>query len=154
MKCANHPETDAAGLCTGCQRALCPACQIGEHEVLCSACLIAHNQSVTRYFYKQLAISAVLLVGGLTFLSKAALPWNEIVTLSLALTFLPFGWSALSRFFPSGNDYTHPLTRFISLATHLAVSAVLGWVVGPWQIAKAIREILKAREANLIARNS
>ncbi len=149
MKCANHPDTDAIGLCTGCQRALCPDCQIGEREALCSGCLVAHNQAVAGHFYKQLAISGVILAASLFFLSRAALTWEQVVIGALALTFLPFGWSALSRFFDSGGGYYHPLTRFFSLTVHLVFSAMLGWLVGPWQIYKATREILKAKEANL-----
>lgn len=149
MKCANHPDTDAIGLCTTCQRALCPACQIGDREVSCRDCLVAHNQAVVGHFYKQLAISGAILAASLFFLSQTALTWDRIVIGALALTFLPFGWSALSRFFHSGSDYYHPLMRFISLSAHLVFSAMLGWLVGPWQIYKAIREILKAREINL-----
>lgn len=149
MKCANHPDTDAIGLCTACQRALCPACQIGDREVLCSDCLVAHNQAVAGHFYKQLAMSGGILAASLFFLSQTALTWDRIVVGALALTFLPFGWSTLSCFFHSGSGYYHPLMRFISLAAHLVFSAMLGWLVGPWQIYKAIREILKAREVNL-----
>ena len=149
MKCANHPGADAIGLCTGCQQALCPACQIGDHEVLCRDCLVVHNQAVAGHFYKQLAISGGILAASLFFLSKTALTWDQIVIAALALTFLPFGWSALSRIFDSGSGYYHPLTRFIALSAHLVFSVLLGWLVGPWQIYKAIREILKAREANL-----
>lgn len=89
MKCANHPDTDAIGLCTSCQRALCPECQIGDGEVLCGHCLVAHNQAVTSHFYKQLAISGVILVASLFFLSRTALTWEQIVIGALALTFLP-----------------------------------------------------------------
>lgn len=149
MKCANHPDTDAVGLCTGCQRAVCPDCQIGDREVLCRACLVAHNQAVAEHFYKQLAISGAILAASLYFLSQTALTWDRIVIGALALTFLPFGWSTLSRFFHSGSGYYHPLMRLISVSAHLAFSAMLGWLVGPWAIYKAIREILKAREANL-----
>ena len=104
---------------------------------------------MTSHFYKQLAISGVILVASLFFLSRTALTWEQIVIGALALTFLPFGWSALSRFFDSGGGYYHPLTRFFSLSVHLVFSAMLGWLVGPWQIYKATREILKAKEANL-----
>lgn len=149
MKCANHHGTDAIGLCTACQRALCPACQIGDRELLCRDCAVAHNQAVAGHFYKQLAISGVILVASLFFLSQTVLSWDRIVLEALALTFLPFGWSALSRVFHSGSTYYHPLTRFISLSAHLVFSALLGWLVGPWQIYKAVREIIRAREANL-----
>lgn len=149
MKCANHPGADAIGLCSGCQRALCSACQIGDRELLCRDCLVAHNRAVTRYFYKQLAISSVILAVSLFFLSQTVLSWDRILLGALALTFLPFGWSALSRVFQSGGTYDHPMTRFIALSAHLVFSALLGWLLGPWQIYKAIREILKAREVNL-----
>lgn len=49
-------------------------------------------------FYKQLAISGVILVASLFFLSRTALTWEQIVIGALALTLPPFGWSALSRF--------------------------------------------------------
>lgn len=148
MKCANHLDTDAIGLCSACQRAVCPACQIGERDMLCRACLVAHNEAVAGYFYKQLAISGLILAGSLFVLSQMTLTWDQIVAGALAMTFLPFGWSALSRFFHSGSGYYHPLTRFISLSAHLLFSAMLGWLVGPWQIYKAIRETIAARQAN------
>lgn len=149
MKCANHPGSDATALCSGCQRALCTDCHCGDGAVFCSPCVIAHNNAVTRYFFKQLAISSLLLVSSLYFLSKSAMAWETIILLALMATFLPFGWSALNRYFPPGHHYFHPVARFMALSTHLCVAALLGWLVGPWQIYKAIREIIKARSVNL-----
>jgi Mn2+/Fe2+ NRAMP family transporter len=117
--------------------------------VLCSRCIIAHNNAVTRHFFKRLAISGVLLAGSLSLLSKSAMPWETAIGLALMVTFLPFGWSALTRYFPPGHHYFHPAARFMALSTHLFVAGLLGWLVGPWQIYKAVREIIKARSVNL-----
>jgi hypothetical protein len=149
MKCANHPGSDAIGLCTGCQRALCSECQTDNDTVLCSRCVIAHNNAVTRYFFKQLAISGLLLAGSLSILSNSPVAWQTATLLALMASFLPFGWSALTRYFPPGHHYFHPAARFMALSFHLFVAALLGWLVGPWQIYKAVREIMKARSANL-----
>lgn len=149
MKCSNHPDSDATALCSGCQRALCSDCHCGDDAVFCSRCVIAHNNAVTRYFFKQLAISALLLAASLALLSKSSMPWDTAIILALMATFLPFGWSALTRVFPPGHHYVYPAARFMALGTHLCVAALLGWLVGPLQIYKAIREIMKARSVNL-----
>lgn len=40
MKCAVHPEVDAAGFCRNCGRAMCPACVRPVHDLLyCEDCL-------------------------------------------------------------------------------------------------------------------
>lgn len=148
MKCANHIGADAVGICNGCSRALCPECQVGDESVLCAACLTARNNQVMRHFATQLAISGGLLVGTLVVLKDAALPWHQLGAMALMMAFLPFGWSALSRFFNPGGGYFNPATRWLSLLFHFAVAAMLGWLVGPWQIYKAIREIRKGRVAN------
>lgn len=68
--------------------------------------------------------------------------------LALMAAFLPFGWSALSRFFTPGGGYFHPAMRWAELLFHLGISTMIGWLVGPWKIYKAIREIRKGRAAN------
>lgn len=148
MKCANHPTLDAVGICNGCGRGVCPDCQIGLDQVLCAACLTAHNKQVMVRFTKQLAMSVVLLVGSLIFLRNSALGWQQVIIYSLMVTFLPFGWTTLSRIFSPDGGYFNAGTRWVSLLVHLAVAAMLGWLVGPWQIYKAIVEIRKARAAN------
>ena len=152
MKCANHPTQDAVGLCTGCNRALCPECQVGIELTMCTPCLTAHNNQVKKYFIKQLLLAGVC--GGLTLsmLSKSGIGVGPITVLSLMAAFFPFGWSALSRYFVPGGGYFYLSMRWASLAMHIGVSAVLGWIVGPYQIYKAIRQIQKARAANAAVR--
>ena len=108
MKCANHPDSDATALCSGCQRALCSDCHCGDGAVFCSPCVIAHNNAVTRYFFKQLAISGLLLVSSLYFLSKSAMAWETIILLALMATFLPFWLECVEPVFPAGPSLLSP----------------------------------------------
>lgn len=152
MKCANHPTSDAVGLCNDCGRAVCPECQVGLEQVLCAACLTSHNNQVTVHFAKQLAMSGGLFVVALVFLGNHELPWHQKGMLALMAAFFPFGWSALSRFFTPGGGYFHPGMRWVSLLCHLGISAMLGWLVGPWQIYKAVQQISQSRAANASVR--
>ncbi|MDQ5877832.1 MAG: hypothetical protein QG616_1839 [Pseudomonadota bacterium] len=153
MKCANHPAMDAVGICTGCSRALCPECQVGIEQVLCGACLVAHNRQVIQGFYKQLALSAVCGLVAVILLAGSTLPDNQVVLLTIMATFFPFGWTALSKYFAPGGGYFHATARWLSLAMHIATAALLGCVVGPYQIYVAIREIRKGKSANALVQN-
>lgn len=152
MKCANHPTQDAVGLCAGCNRALCPECLVGIELALCTPCLTNHNNQVTKHFIKQLLLAGVCGGFTLSLLYKSGIGMGAITLLSLMAAFFPFGWSALSRYFVPGGGYFDLSMRWASLAIHIGVSAMLGWVVGPYQIYKAIRQILKARAANAAVR--
>lgn len=152
MKCANHPAADAIGLCSDCGRALCPECQVGLERVACAACLSSHNNRVTMHFAKQLATSAGMFAIALILLGNLVLPWHEKGMLALMAAFLPFGWSALSRFFTPGGGYFHPAMRWMELLFHLGIAVMIGWLVGPWQIYKAIKDIRKGRAANASVR--
>ena len=148
MKCANHPQQDAVGLCNECGRGVCPECQVGDSLVLCAPCLVSHNRQVMRHFFLQLAMSGGLFLAALSFVNQGTFSlWNKLEVCLMA-AFFPFGWSALSRFFSPGGGYWHPMMRWVSLLGHAATAAAIGWVVGPYQIYKAIREITRAKAAN------
>lgn len=153
MKCANHPLADAVGLCGGCSRALCAECQVGTDMVICSPCLIAYNGKVIRQFSIQLGLAAVCGLVVLTLISSSAMPAGQIVLLTFMAACFPFGWSALSKYFSPGGGYFGVTARWLSLVMHIATSALLGCVVGPYQIYVALREINKGRTANRAVRD-
>lgn len=150
MKCANHLTMDAVGICTGCSRALCPECQVGIEQVLCGICLVAHNRQVIQGFYKQLALSALCGLVAVILLVGSTLPGDRVVLFTIMATFFPFGWTALSKYFSPGGGYFRATARWLSLAMHIATAALLGCVVGPYQIYVAIREIRKGKLANTL----
>lgn len=104
------------------------------------------------HFAKQLATSAGMFAIALILLGNLVLPWHEKGMLALMAAFLPFGWSALSRFFTPGGGYFHPAMRWMELLFHLGIAVMIGWLVGPWQIYKAIKDIRKGRAANASVR--
>lgn len=148
MKCANHPDTDAVGICQGCGSALCPECRAGDDFLICAPCLVRHNKRVMRQFGIEVAISASLLFFAATFLIGTPMSASHKVLFSLMAAFLPFGWSALSRYFSAGSEFTNPMVRLTAFSAHFIGAALLGIVVGPPRIFKAVREILVARKAN------
>lgn len=148
MKCANHPAEDAVGLCSGCGRALCPECQVGIEQVMCSPCLVAHNSQVIRQFSIQLGLGAVCGLLVFSLASSMPIPAGQMTLLTFMGACFPFGWAALSKYFAPGGGYFGAMARWMSLAFHIATSAVLGCIVGPYQIYVALREINKGRMAN------
>lgn len=148
MKCAHHPANDAIGLCTDCGLALCPDCRASDERLLCRNCLIQHNQRVIRHFGLRLAGSLALFALAFVFVLQSPLGALEKLAICLMAAFFPFGWSALSKVFAPGNHYPFGIMRWVSLAGHAGASAALGWVVGPYQLYKGVRETLKAKQAN------
>lgn len=148
MKCANHPAHDAIGVCTDCGLALCPNCRASDERLRCATCLTLHNQRVIRHFGLRLAGSLALFVVALAFVVDRELAVLEKLAICLMAAFFPFGWSALSKVFAPGDQYPFGIMRWMALLSHAAASAALGWVVGPYQVYKGVREILKARQAN------
>ncbi len=40
MKCTNHPETEAIGVCTNCGKAICSICSMEiDHKLMCKSCI-------------------------------------------------------------------------------------------------------------------
>ena len=148
MRCANHLDRDAIGLCTGCGIALCPSCRASDEVAMCGNCLTCHNKEVIHHFGLRVAGSFGLFLLALGLVSSIELAWAQKLAICLMAAFFPFGWSALSRVFASGEHYPLGLMRVFALLSHASVSALLGWIVGPYQLIKGIREILKARQAN------
>lgn len=148
MRCKNHPEVEAVGICKDCGAALCGACNASAEGMLCAGCLVSHNRKVMREFGIEVAMSVGLFVVALSFMAGSGIETTKLLIICLMAAFLPFGWGALSRYFSSGSEYIHPVTRLMSLSFHLVVSAFLGIFVGPPRIYRAIREITKARAAN------
>lgn len=148
MKCAHHPAHDAIGVCTDCGLALCPDCRASDERLLCANCLTRHNQRVMRHFGLRLAGSLALFVVALAFVVDRELGVLEKLAVCLMAAFFPFGWSALSKVFAPGDHYPFGIMRWAALLSHAGASAALGWVVGPYQVYKGVREILKARQAN------
>lgn len=149
MKCTNHPETDAVGVCQGCGISVCQQCKASLEGVLCDSCLASDNSGVMRQFMIELAISGGLFVLALSLVIGVEMPVTNKLMLCLMAAFLPFGWGALSRFFTTGSEFANPVTSIMALSMHLAGAAMLGILVGPPRIYKAIREIMKARQGNL-----
>lgn len=154
MKCANHPGLDAIGLCAGCNRALCTDCQAGIEQLLCGACLVGHNRQVIKHFYLQLALAVGCGFAALVILAGSGLDAGRVTLFTLMAAFFPFGWSALSRYFSPGGGYFGFTARWVSLIMHIAASACLGCIVGPYQIYRAIREIRKGSAANAVVRGA
>lgn len=153
MKCANHPIADAVGLCNGCSRALCPECQVGAESVMCSPCLVAYNGKVIRQFSIQLGLAAFCGLVVFVMIASSPMPAGQIALVTFMAACFPFGWSALSKYFSPGGGYFGATARWISLAFHIATSALLGCIVGPYQIYVALREINKGRTANRAVRD-
>lgn len=149
MKCAHHPAHDAIGVCTDCGVALCPECRASDERFLCGRCLVQHNQRVIRHFGLRLTGSLALFVTALSLVVNAQFGILEKLAICLMAAFFPFGWSALSKVFSPGDQYPFGLMRWVALASHAGASAALGWIVGPFQLYKGVREILKARRANV-----
>lgn len=148
MKCAHHPAADAIGVCTDCGLALCPDCRASDERLLCGSCLVQHNKRVIRHFGLRLAGSLVLFVFALSLVFPSQLGALEKLAVCLMAAFFPFGWSALSKIFALGDHYPFGIMRWMALAAHASASAALGWVVGPYQLYKGVREIMKAKQAN------
>lgn len=148
MRCAYHPGHDAIGLCVGCNRALCPDCQAGIEQLLCGSCLIGHNRQVIKHCYSRLTLAAGCGAAVLAILVGSGLDAGAATLFAIMATFFPFGWSALSRFFLPSGGYFGVAARWLSLGMHIAVSAILGFFVGPYQIYRVIREIRKCSAAN------
>lgn len=153
VRCKTHSETEAIGICEVCSAALCGACIVSLDRCICSQCLIGHNRQVMRQLTIELAISGGLFLAAISVLGRLGLETTMLLIACLMAAFLPFGWGALSRYFSTGSEYINPVSRFTSLTIHLVGAALLGIIVGPPRIYRAIREITKARHANASVRS-
>lgn len=148
MSCAQHGDNETIAVCNGCGTALCQDCVRSDDGRLCGNCLVAHNNGVIRHFVLRLAGSALLLVFALGAVSNyPEAPFLLKLVAALTITFIPFGWRALSRVFsPGANPFS--FFGFVNLMAHLVFAALIGWIIGPYQLFKGIDEVVRARKTN------
>jgi len=143
MKCAQHYEADAVGTCVTCGKGLCPTCADMFSKPYCERCVVQvnrsavqHNEGLIRKAKRSLLVPAVLLPVALWTLSSLGTARNlnsfiNTLIMSAAVATTPAGWSFLSRYFEPSGGYFHIFARWLNAGFHLALSVVLGMVVGP-----------------------
>ena len=141
MECINHSGIAAAGSCQVCGKALCADCMNRVNPPLCEPCLLAHNGSIAKRLYIDLAITACIFLAVFTtmaFQTPARLQAGILFGVILSCAF--WGWQFLSRysvplFFISG------LGLLVYIGVKFVLSICTGFIVAPWQVIRRIREI-------------
>ena len=141
MECINHPGTPTAGTYQMCGKALCASCMNRFNPPHCEACLHAHNGSVARRLYLDLAVTGVIIVGAIVFVALNAQSNKAgglIVGLMLAGAY--WGWQFLSKIpmpviLMSGPGFiAYMLLKF-------SLSVLAGFAIAPWEIFKRVKEL-------------
>lgn len=96
MNCYNHPEIPAVGICTACNKGICPACEDQEsNQLICISCSEIQPVISTpiRTYRRSYVRPIFLILFGLIYviafgLSKAK---TDYVALSLGLLFIVYG---------------------------------------------------------------
>ena len=147
MKCFFHNDRDAAAVCQGCGRCLCPDCVSGHSKVSCADCLIRRNNSARKQIYISLATATIIFavvvftLPGLKVSRALVLDFSISWKLALGAVFTYFGWKFLSgrrNYIFIGNLSFW----FFYIFFKLAFSFIVGLFIGPFRVFQMIREIL------------
>lgn len=154
MKCAEHPNLDAVATCQGCGKGLCATCTGQFEQPLCHPCVVAHNRAVVADHDQAIreerrpvlwACAVFVLVAGWVMAANGVAGIKPGLVTGFLFAMLPAGWKFLGRFFDSGTGYQHAGARWVALPVHLMFSLLLGIVVGPFQIVRAVIRIKRLR---------
>ena len=141
MECINHPGTAAAGSCQFCGKALCAPCMNRFNPPLCEPCLLAHNASVARRLYVDLAVTAIIFIGVAAFVAyNAQTNKSGGILIGLMLAGAYWGWQFLSRV-PMPVVLTSGIGFVMYMSIKLVLSILAGFIIAPWQIFKRVKEI-------------
>jgi len=148
VNCADHPYEAAVAVCVGCQRGLCAACAAEFGQPACANCVMAHNKGVIRGFTFKLAMMVVLCAASLG-LAWTLLDAKYLALLGATSAFAPWGWEFMRRLGLARDvEYVSPVVQLSNILLQLLGAMVLGLVVGPYQLYKAVKEIRIARSTN------
>lgn len=143
MKCFIHTNAAATALCPGCGKGLCTRCSARFDTTLCEQCLLNYNKAVSDDTYAELLMMVFLSLGITWFFHKPQathLPLVNAAMLGLIFSFAYYGWKFLTNHFPTvwiGSGIVWLILTIVKLFT----AFIVGLIVGPFQIVKAIRQI-------------
>ncbi len=141
MECINHPGTAAAGSCQSCGKALCSSCANRFAPPHCEPCLLAHNASVAQRLYIDLAVTVFIFLGVAALVAyHAEVNKSGGIVLGLMLAGAYWGWQFLNRI-PTPIILTSGAGFLIYAGIKLMLAIITGFVIGPWEIFKRIKEI-------------
>lgn len=156
MKCFSHIDDDATALCQGCNKGLCAHCSTRFDTTLCEQCLLNHNKAVADDTYTDLLMTVILFFGITWFFHKPQathLPLVNSAMLGLIFSFTYYGWKILTNLFPTVWIGSGLVWLILTIVKFFA-AYVVGLIVGPFQIIKAVRTIhMTSRLKSQIASN-
>ena len=152
MKCASHYQFDAVGTCNVCGKGLCHECVEIFAPPLCAGCATAQNKRVGVSLKIQLIWMAAAFVIALAVLYSRVPLLSAVGYALMAAFFLP-GWSFLGRYLSPGGGYFFATARWMNLALHAALAAMLGVIVGPIHLYKTWEELRAIRETEKVLAN-
>lgn len=157
MKCYQHYERDAVSSCNTCGRGLCPECTDKYEYPTCDVCLskaIIQNQKQIQEDKKQkksdnitiiLLTIIQLVVWFLIFIFNGVTILNSLL-LSYLISGVIFGWAFLTKTFKFRFNvilFIPIIGWLIYLVFKLCYSALFGFFLTPFEIYKAIKELIK-----------
>lgn len=150
MKCFDHPDADAAGLCPRCNRGLCHGCVARFSPMMCEPCFVTNNRDVAMRTAIRLAVTFLAFAGGVALGASQAqtrAPIESGLVMGAALVCLLWGWffsgdrSSQSSFFVA----LSPLGWCIFLFFRLVFAGVVGLFAAPWGIVTGVIELVRIR---------
>lgn len=138
MKCAQHPEADALGMCVSCGRTVCADCRLMlANKTYCQACadeIFANRLSITPATKGR---SGLLTAGGVL-----AIIGGSISVLYALIIILGFVFTIIDY-----DSYTMSIGELI----YLIVLAGLPLLVGPWEIVSGVLALKRKRFGLVLA---
>lgn|SRR5262249_39488357 len=169
MNCAQHTEVPAVGYCTTCGRGLCKPCTDAYEPLTCHACFAkayaAERADLSRQYKRLIVWSVVLGLMGL-WIGFAALaeshaphragtipppqtPFFMPVVLAWLFSGIPWGWNVLSKVTSRVFLILPVIGWLLYFSYKAAASMMIGWMVMPFKLKKAIVHFQQPQEAEM-----
>lgn len=141
---------DATSTCNMCGKGLCSDCTNRFEMPFCEACLLQHNKAIEKEVYVGFAIMLVIFFGAMYFYWNILFSHQQkfepfLLLIGLLFSFSYWGWKFLSNYLPRLQQGSL-FTWIIYLYLKFTAAYFVGFIVGPYQIYKMVKNLRISRK--------